>query len=139
VLNNLPDFIDKIYVVDDCCPDRTGKYVEDNLLDRRLSVHRNKVNQGVGGAVCQDYRMALEENIDIVAKVAGDGQMDPSLIGDLISPIAKGQSDYVKGSRFFHPSGLREMPTIRLIGNAALSLINKVVTGYWDIMDPTNG
>lgn len=139
VINDIPEFVGRIYVVDDCCPEKTGEHVKTSIQDPRIKVLFNEVNLGVGGAVCHGYKAALEESMDIVVKVDGDGQMDPRLIQQLIIPIALSEADYVKGSRFFHPAGLREMPTIRLIGNAALSLINKVVTGYWDIMDPTNG
>jgi hypothetical protein len=31
------------------------------------------------------------------------------------------------------------MPTVRVLGNAALSFAAKVSTGYWNIFDPTNG
>jgi hypothetical protein len=34
---------------------------------------------------------------------------------------------------------LRAMPRVRLFGNSLLSLVSKFASGYWDIMDPTNG
>ena len=85
------------------------------------------------------YRAALEEGMDIVVKVDGDGQMDPALIPHFTRPIERGKADYTKGNRFYRPESLKGMPPIRLFGNAALSFINKLSTGYWSIMDPTNG
>ncbi len=85
------------------------------------------------------YLAALSDGMDIVAKIDGDGQMDPSLLPKFILPIVEKRADYVKGNRFFELESLRSMPAVRLIGNAALSFINKLSCGYWDVMDPTNG
>ena len=127
-----------IYVVDDKCPEKSGKFVQKNCNDKRVRVLFHSENKGVGGAVITGYREASQK-ADIVVKVDGDGQMDPKLIPTLIKPIAEGKADYSKGNRFFRSSYLRGMPFFRLIGNAGLSLINKFVTGYWNIMDPANG
>jgi len=72
-------------------------------------------------------------------KLDGDGQMDPRLIKDLIRPILDGRADYAKGNRFFNVEGLRSMPRVRLLGNAVLSILSKISSGYWTIFDPTNG
>lgn len=139
VIQDIPAFVDYIFVVDDCCPENTGKYVSENTQNSKVVVIHNPFNMGVGGAVTTGYKESIKRNIDISVKVDGDGQMDPLLIEDLIQPLILGEADYSKGSRFHDPAHLVQMPTLRLIGNAALSLINKIVTGYWDIMDPTNG
>ncbi len=85
------------------------------------------------------YRRALAEQADIVVKIDGDGQMDPALIPAFVRPLAAGLADYAKGNRFFWLDGLAEMPHLRLFGNAVLSFIAKLATGYWNLMDPTNG
>lgn len=85
------------------------------------------------------YRRAVQDGMDIVVKVDGDGQMDPSLIPAFIQPILDGRADYTKGNRFFDLSGVAAMPAVRLVGNAALSFMTKLSTGYWNIFDPTNG
>lgn len=139
VLTAIGPEVFRIYVVDDCCPDQSGAFVRDNCTDPRVFVLRNGVNQGVGGAVMAGYRAALEDKADIVVKIDGDGQMDPSLISQFIKPIMEGQADYTKGNRFFNLDQLREMPAMRLFGNAVLSFLNKLSSGYWDIFDPTNG
>lgn len=129
----------RVFVVDDCCPDHSGDFVRENCSDPRVVVLRNESNQGVGGAVMAGYRAAIEDSADIVVKIDGDGQMDPSLISQFIKPIVEGQADYTKGNRFFNLNQLREMPALRLFGNAVLSFLNKLSSGYWDIFDPTNG
>lgn len=128
-----------IYVVDDCCPENSGRYVESACRDERVRVLFHATNQGVGGAIVTGYRQALADGADIIVKVDGDGQMDPAMIPPLVSPIDAGFADYTKGNRFYFLEGLPQMPFMRIIGNAALSIIAKFSTGYWDIFDPTNG
>jgi hypothetical protein len=94
---------------------------------------------GVGGATISGYREALADGATVIVKIDGDGQMDPGLVERFVEPILKGKADYTKGNRFFDVQLLAAMPRIRLLGNSTLSLINKVVSGYWNVMDPTNG
>jgi glycosyltransferase involved in cell wall biosynthesis len=131
--------IDLIYVVDDACPEQSGKLVSTKVKDKRVRVLTHKVNQGVGGAVLTGYKAALEDGAEVIVKVDGDGQMDPALIDDLVQPILSGKADYTKGNRFDSITGLRQMPGIRIFGNGALSLMTKISTGYWNVTDPTNG
>ena len=139
VLEEIDEDINNIYVVDDKCPENSGKYVEENCRDPRVKVLYNPINLGVGGAVKTGYKRALEDQCDIIVKVDGDGQMSPKLIKGLISPILMAEADYVKGNRFYNIEDVKTMPGIRLFGNSVLSLINKMVNGYWNIVDPTNG
>lgn len=139
VIARIPPKVQRIYVVDDKCPQHSGELVEEQCRDPRVRVIFHEDNQGVGGAVGSGYRAAIEEGMDIVVKVDGDGQMDPALIPHFTRPIERGRADYTKGNRFYRPESLKGMPPIRLFGNAALSFINKLSTGYWSIMDPTNG
>ena len=129
VLQQIGGDVDRIYVVDDACPEGSGKQV----------VLYNHRNLGVGGAVIAGYREALKDNMDIVVKLDGDGQMDPREITRLIKPIIKGQADYTKGNRFFSYEHMGNMPLLRLLGNGALSFLSKLSSGYWNIVDPTNG
>ncbi|WP_286891872.1 glycosyltransferase family 2 protein [Achromobacter sp. UBA2119] len=128
-----------IYVVDDCCPDGSGQFVEQNAQDPRVRVVYHQENQGVGGAVMTGYQAALEEGAEVIVKIDGDGQMDPRLVPQFIGPILAGQADYTKGNRFFDLEAIRAMPKVRLLGNAALSFMTKLSSGYWDLFDPTNG
>jgi len=129
----------RIYCVDDCCPDGSGKHIESNCCDSRVTVLYNSRNLGVGGTTMTGYRRAMQDGAQIVLKIDGDGQMNPALIPRFIYPILASRADYTKGNRFFNPESLRGMPAVRLCGNAALSFITKLSTGYWQVMDPTNG
>ena len=128
-----------IFVVDDACPDGSGKLVQEKVSDSRVKVIFHEENLGVGGAMITGYKAALETDADIIVKLDGDGQMDPALISELIAPIVNGRADYTKGDRLDSLTGLSQMPSIRLFGNAGLSLLTKISTGYWNITDPTNG
>ncbi|AIN18723.1 glycosyltransferase [Yersinia kristensenii] len=139
VLNGIGDCVDKIYVVDDCCPDGSGNFVKENNTDDRVTILYNNINLGVGGAVMNGYISALADGMDIVVKIDGDGQMDPALIPKFIAPIIAGDADYTKGNRFFNLDKITKMPKIRLFGNAILSFMTKLSSGYWDLFDPTNG
>ena len=131
--------VTKIYVIDDKCPEESGKFVLDNCQDPRVTVNFNAVNLGVGGAVMAGYQAALKDGMHIVIKIDGDEQMDPALIPRFVQPIKDGRADYTKGNRFFNLDNVRSMPALRLFGNAVLSFLNKLSSGYWDIFDPTNG
>lgn len=139
VIKGIGPEVDQIWVVDDACPDNSGEVVTSLARDKRVRVLRHETNQGVGGAVITGYKAALEGGASIIVKVDGDGQMDTTLIPELVSPILAGQADYVKGNRFESIESVREMPFIRLFGNAGLTFLTKISTGYWDVADPTNG
>ncbi|TFH22727.1 MAG: glycosyltransferase family 2 protein [Myxococcales bacterium] len=132
--------VDAIYCVDDCCPENSGKAVEDAVDgDSRVRVLYREENGGVGAATVTGYVQAIADGARIVIKMDGDGQMDPRLIPELIRPILAGEADYVKCNRFFSAETVSGMPWIRLLGNGGLSFITKLSTGYWDLFDPTNG
>ncbi|WP_312202968.1 glycosyltransferase family 2 protein [Kosakonia cowanii] len=139
VIGKIGPTVQKIYVIDDCCPEGTGDFVLEHNTDERVSVIKHEVNQGVGGAVMTGYQAAVNDGIDIVVKIDGDDQMEPALIPDFTAPIMAGEADYTKGNRFFNLDNISAMPKIRIFGNAVLSFMTKFSSGYWDIFDPTNG
>ncbi|WP_020675365.1 glycosyltransferase family 2 protein [Geopsychrobacter electrodiphilus] len=139
VLSSIGPEVNMIYLVDDACPENSGGQAQQGVTDSRLKVLRHTENLGVGGAMLTGYKQALEEGCDIVVKLDGDGQMDPKLIPALIKPIQNGQADYSKGNRFHNPDDLAQMPAVRIFGNACLSFLTKLASGYWNIFDPTNG
>ena len=139
VISAIGPEVSRIYVVDDCCPDGSGDFVEKNCNDERVVVIHHHENQGVGGAVITGYLAAIDDGMEVIVKLDGDGQMDPGLMPGFISPILEGEADYTKGNRFYYLEELGAMPKMRLIGNAALSFLSKISTGYWDLFDPTNG
>ncbi|MCW2278992.1 glycosyltransferase family 2 protein [Heliophilum fasciatum] len=139
VINNIDATVWRIYVVDDKCPEESGRYVEANCKDPRVTVLRHEVNQGVGGAVITGYQYSINDGADVIVKLDGDGQMDPALIPYIVKPILTGEADYTKGNRFFNLEKILIMPKLRLFGNAMLSLLTKLSSGYWNLFDPTNG
>lgn len=139
VLASIGSEVERIYVVDDACPERSGEFVEKNTTDKRIKVIYHTQNKGVGGAVLTGYQQAIADGAKIMVKLDGDGQMSPDYIAKLIRPILNGEADYTKGNRFYDIEKLLVMPRVRLIGNSFLSLINKIVNGYWNVVDPTNG
>ena len=139
VIARIPEDVFRIYAVDDGCPEGSGDLIERTCIDRRVRVLRHTENRGVGGALVTGYRQALDDGMDIVVKIDGDGQMDPRLLPKFVQPILDGRADYTKGNRFFSLDMVRTMPRLRLVGNAVLSFFNKATSGYWSIMDPTNG
>ena len=139
VIGEIGREIDYVFVVDDDCPQNSGRLVQESVADPRVQVLFHDENKGVGGAVMTGYRAALETDADVVVKLDGDGQMDPTFIRTLIQPILEGRADYAKGNRFHSAFNVRQMPSVRLFGNAILSLLTKLSSGYWSIFDPTNG
>jgi glycosyltransferase involved in cell wall biosynthesis len=139
VLERIPSYVSRVYVVDDACPEETGRHAEETCGDPRLRVITREVNGGVGAAVCSGYAAALADGMDICVKIDGDGQMDPAMIAVLLAPILSGHADYSKGNRFFDVEHVRAMPGERIAGNLGLSFFTKLSSGYWDVFDPTNG
>ncbi|MBX3168526.1 MAG: glycosyltransferase family 2 protein [Candidatus Eremiobacteraeota bacterium] len=129
----------RVYVVDDCCPEDSGAFVKEAQCDSRVVVLRNPRNLGVGGATVTGYRQALADGATILVKMDGDGQMSGADVTALVHPIQRGVADYAKGNRFYDFRYLKSMPAIRVFGNGCLSLISKLSSGYWNLMDPTNG
>ncbi len=139
VIANIGPEVDRIYVVDDACPEGSGRLVQAQVTDARVRVIFCESNLGVGGAVMTGYRAALADGVDCIVKVDGDGQMDPQLLPQFVAPILDGRADYTKGNRFFNLEDVQAMPFARLAGNAVLSFMCKASSGYWSIFDPTNG
>ena len=139
VIGNIGPEVSLIVVVDDCCPEMSGKLVQSSVKDKRIRVLTHQKNKGVGGAMITGYRFALDEGAEVIVKLDGDGQMDPSLIPMLLEPILKEHADYVKGNRFFNIQAILRMPKIRIFGNLILSFFSKISTGYWQVFDPNNG
>jgi glycosyltransferase involved in cell wall biosynthesis len=138
VLRAIPPAFSRIVVVDDACPEGSGD-VAAAVDDPRITVIRRPVNGGVGAAMADGYRAALALGADICVKIDGDGQMDPADAVRLTDPLAQGAADYAKGNRFRDFRALAAMPPVRLFGNSLLSFLVKAASGYWTIMDPTNG
>jgi len=140
VISAVPSFVRTIIVIDDFSPDNTGKLLDHlSTKDKKLVVIHHDANLGVGGATTSGYREALKQGAEIIVKLDGDGQMNPSYIEKLVSPIMNGEAEFAKGNRFHNWSYLQSMPLLRKIGNLGLSFLIKIASGYWNVFDPTNG
>jgi len=140
VLATVPAFVRSVVVVDDASTDDTAAVVQAMARrDPRIVLERHAANGGVGAAMKTGYRRACAAGAEIVAKMDADAQMDPANLPRLVLPIALGTADYAKGNRFLRPKELRQMPLARLVGNAVLSFVSKLSSGYWQLLDPTNG
>lgn len=139
VIGRIGPEVSAIYAVDDACPDGSGDHIESNNQDPRVKVLRHPKNQGVGGATMTGYKAAVADGHDILVKLDGDGQMRPEILSSFTQPIEEGIADYTKGNRFYDLTHIGRMPAARIFGNAILSFMSKLSTGYWDIFDPTNG
>lgn len=138
VIESLPEFVDRIVLVDDASKDGTYA-VATSLAHPRLRTIRHKVNQGVGGAVISGYKEAIADGVDVIVKMDGDGQMDPKYLVPLIEPLIDEGYGYSKGNRFLDGCALRTMPWHRLVGNFGLTFLTKLSSGYWQLFDPQNG
>ncbi len=142
VLEGIPDFVDDVVVIDDASTDKTGETVRACAQSNaRIRLVTLPVNSGVGAAISRGYLESLSLGADIAVVMGGDGQMDPSDLPALIQPVADGRTDYCKGNRFFYleGQGLKKIPRIRLAGNFILSVLTKIVSGYWHVSDTQSG
>ena len=139
VISDIPPQVSNIILIDDQCPEKTGEFVSKNINDPRVAILINPENLGVGGATKAGYLQAIKYQADIIVKLDGDGQMNPSDIPKLIKGITEEKYNYAKGNRFFTIKNVKKMPTVRKFGNIVLSFMSKLSTGYYEIFDPNNG
>ena len=165
VIETLPPYVDRAYVIDDCSTDETWDEIRTTAervngrddtrsgdgrddtrsgdggdrFDRRIVPIRHEVNRGVGGAIKTGYLRAKRDDIGVTAVMGGDGQMDPDELTTVIDPIVDGRADYAKGNRLLNADDREEMPGFRYVGNVILSYLTKIASGYWRIGDPQNG
>lgn len=171
VIDDLPEYIDAIYLIDDASTDGTWQAMgdamgaqrdeqytaamqstvvdtKDYLLSGRIADSetvgnmtrlRHSENRGAGGAIKTGYLAGLEDSVDVIATIDGDGQMDSDQLSSVLDPIVTNQVGYAKGNRFAEAESLREMPAFRLFGNVLLTGLTRIASGYWRLSDPQNG
>ena len=191
VVETMPDFVDRIIIIDDTSNDNMGDVVKsywdkihnkseiqvsdstlvpfekDNFNHSDFLVHERNIsekkkfkkfqvenenskrdrivlithleNGGVGSAIATGYKWCKDHSIDCTAVMAGDGQMDPNELYSICEPVVNDNVDYVKGNRLKHPSAWFAIPKTRFFGNSALSIMNKMASGYWRISDTQTG
>jgi glycosyltransferase involved in cell wall biosynthesis len=139
-VRTMPDYVDKIIVVDDKSKDRTAEIVEKlESEDDRVILIRHEKNGGVGKAIGTGYIWCRENDIDIAVVMAGDGQMDPLDMPALLDPVVDGKADYTKGNRLITGEAWKKIPKIRYLGNSALTFLTKIASGYWHVTDSQTG
>ena len=137
-LAGIPEFVDRILVVDDASTDGTADAVR-ALADPRVELVAREQNGGVGAAIVTGYERALEDGLDVVCVMAADNQMDPADLLTLVEPVARGDVDYAKANRLVSGEAWKLIPRTRYLGNAILSLLTKVASGYWHVADSQTG
>jgi glycosyltransferase involved in cell wall biosynthesis len=137
-LHGIPDFVDRVFVVDDASPDATAPQAR-AAADARTEVIVHERNGGVGAAIVTGYKRALGEAIDVTCVMAADNQMDPDELISLVEPVARGEVDYAKANRLFTGEAWSVIPRTRYLGNAMLSLLTKIASGYWHVADSQAG
>ena len=137
-IRGIPELVDRIIVVDDASRDGTAAAAE-AVGDPRVQVLRHERNAGVGAAIATGYRRALEEEIDVTCVMAADNQMDPAELESLVAPVARGEVEYTKANRLVSGEAWTVIPRTRYLGNAVLSLLTKIASGYWHVADSQAG
>lgn len=157
VIDTMPTFVDRIYAIDDGSSDGTWEEITRRTVAPRANPNsvpvpdggqnsrnqivsvRHEINQGVGGAIKTGFRQALSDKVDLIAVMDGDGQMDPDQLDRLLDPIIDGRAEYTKGNRLSKLSHFKGMSGLRIVGNAMLTGLTKITSGYWRMSDPQNG
>ncbi|WP_435159764.1 glycosyltransferase family 2 protein [Haladaptatus sp. DFWS20] len=152
VLDSLPDFVDRVYAIDDASTDDTWDEIRTHAAverapragvsddtDGRVVAIRHEQNRGAGGAIKTGYLAARDDEIDVTVTIDADGQMNPGMMTRFLDPIVAGEADYTKGNRLSNPDFRSAMPRFRLLGNWLLTGLTRVASGYWDVTDPQNG
>ena len=139
-LAGIPGFVDRVYVVDDASTDATAERAREAAQrDTRVELISHDRNRGVGAAIVSGYKRAIEERVDVTCVMAADNQMDPSELPSLVEPVVAGEVDYAKANRLFSGQAWELIPHGRYLGNAALSLLTKIASGYWHVADSQAG
>jgi glycosyltransferase involved in cell wall biosynthesis len=137
-IRGIPEFVDRILVVDDASGDGTAVSAE-AVGDGRVEILRHERNAGVGAAITTGYRRALEDEVDATCVMAADNQMDPAELRALVEPVARGEVEYAKANRLVSGEAWNVIPRTRYLGNAVLSLLTKIASGYWHVADSQAG
>jgi glycosyltransferase involved in cell wall biosynthesis len=137
-ISGIPDFVDLVVVVDDCSADDTAEQAR-ATGDQRLEVIRHDENRGVGAAIATGYARCRDLGVDVTCVMAADNQMDPDELATLVGPVARGEVEYAKANRLVSGEAWTLIPRSRYLGNAVLSLLTKIASGYWHVADSQAG
>lgn len=137
-ITTVPEYVDFIVVIDDASTDDTAKRALETD-DPRLNIIEHELNTGVGGAIIDGHKLALELGADVNVVMAGDAQMNPAYLPALLDPITDQGYGFTKANRFYSRQALADMPALRVFGSIVLSFVTKLASGYWNLFDPQNG
>jgi glycosyltransferase involved in cell wall biosynthesis len=137
-LAGIPPLVDRIFVVNDGSTDHTAERALE-LGDPRVEVLTHERRSGVGAATLTGYRRALADGLDVVVVMNGDNQMEPTDLPKLVEPVARGEVDYAKANRLSTGQAWQLIPKTRFFGNAILSMLTKIASGYWHVADSQSG
>jgi glycosyltransferase involved in cell wall biosynthesis len=137
-IRGVPDFVDRIFVVDDASRDGTAAAVH-GVGDPRVEVLTHEHNAGVGAAIVTGYEHAVAQGVDVTCVMAADNQMDAADLERIALPVARGEVDYAKANRLISGEAWTVIPRSRYLGNAVLSLLTKIASGYWHVADSQSG
>jgi glycosyltransferase involved in cell wall biosynthesis len=137
-IRGIPDFVDRIVVVDDASRDGTAAAAR-GAGDARVDVVVHERNAGVGAAIVTGYRRAVADGAEVVCVMAADNQMDPDDLEQIALPVARGEIDYAKANRLVSGQAWQVIPRSRYLGNATLSFLTKIASGYWHVADSQSG
>ncbi len=135
-----PGFADEVCLVIDDPDDAMEREINSAARTIKVPVKKieNSERKGIGHAIKQGYKYAIEGNFDLIIIMAGNGKDDPREIPRITRPILKGGFDYVQGSRFL-PGGRKERnPFLR-------GMFSRLFPFFWTWMagkrctDVTNG
>ena len=136
-VSGIPAFVDRIFVVDDASTDATAERAR--AADPRVEAVTHERNRGVGAAIVTGYKRAIAERVDVTCVMAADGQMEPGDLEVLVRGVASGECDYAKANRLFTGEAWTLIPRTRYLGNAILSFLTKIASGYWHVADSQTG
>lgn len=154
VIDTMPDYVDRIYLVDDGSTDGTWNEIQRHVsnippesrtlpaepgFEERFVPIQHDRNIGAGAALKTGYKRALVDGIGVTAVMAGDAQMDPNILHTFLDPIVEGDVDYTKGNRLHDTELRKEMPFVRLFGSYILTVLTRIASGYWSMRDSQNG
>lgn len=141
VIDTMPAFVDTMVIVNDVSKDSTSAVIRAHRLfgSPKIVLIEHEVNQGVGGAIASGYKWSRDHGIDIAVVMAGDAQMNPADLPAILDPIVDDIADYTKGNRLVTGEAFRKIPKVRFYGNAVLSLLTKIASGYWHVADSQTG
>lgn len=141
VVETMPDYVDRIYLVEDFSTDNTAEAIKVivDAAERDIVPIYHEFNQGVGGAIASGYKQAAEDEMDVTVVMAGDAQMDPIDLPAILDPVVSDEADYSKGNRLFSGDAWNMIPRVRYLGNSMLSMLTKIASGYWHVADSQSG